>query len=178
MKPVVVTVLLLFASGAITAEIRDDAAAAHEHTAAMPLGLERLTWSMTADAAKSAFPHLRRVDKDRDPSVANLSMDRFPLDGCDFVLSLEFYQGELNAISLAAVHDAQACKDHIKADLSVKYGRGKETHMPDLGVYDVDWHQSTGNVRYQENKGFNPRYANGHLSVSFWRPHAYFRPIP
>lgn len=113
-----------------------------------------------------------------DPNLVRLGISHFPIDGCDFRLSLEFYRGRLNSVGLASVHNIHVCTDRVKTDLRVKYGHGEETHVQDLGIYNIDWRSPTGDVRYQENEGFSPRYAEKRLYVSFWRPNAYIRPIP
>ncbi len=147
----------------------------------LPFGLENLNWRMTERSAKRILPRLSRSNETggiEDSETDSFGIEHYPIDGCDFSLSLEFYNGALNAVGLAGEHNIRACEDAIRKELRTRFGRGQESYVADLEVYNIDWHTPNGAIRYQINGGYNPRFKEKHLYLSFWRPNAYFRPIP
>jgi hypothetical protein len=90
----------------------------------LAFGLEKLRWGMQLRDARSRYPHLEGAPVGSDQLYTNLSLADYPVAGCRFTVTLDFFRGRLDQVTLdsnGAAH-LKLCNDRIKALLSRQYG--------------------------------------------------------
>jgi len=90
----------------------------------LAFGLDRLSWGMTAQAARGQYPALDGAAAEPGQPVSSLTMTDYDVAGCRFTVLLSFERGRLAEVDLDSngVAHLAACNTRLKRQLQDQYG--------------------------------------------------------
>lgn len=123
----------------------------------LAFGLDRLSWGMTAQAARGQYPALDGAAAEPGQPVSTLTLADYDVAQCRFNVLLTFERGRLSQVDLNSNSPAHlaACNARIKRELGDRYaalGGGFSTNKNGFSDYG-SWGGKKMDITYGELDG-------------------------